>query len=343
MKIALLGLSQSGKKTLFTLLTTRHVPESRKPGEVIEGIATIRDPCVDRLAEICQPDRKVYAENRFVLCPDACLGGESREWLEAARKCDLLCLVVRAFESDQVYHPSGSVDAQRDRTALESELLLADMEMVDKRITRIGKEKRSGTTAEQELEERVLRKCMETLEAGKRLCDAHLDTHELAPLRSLGLLTLIPVMCAYNVSEDDLAKSFGPGTLTVSARIEQEITGIEDPAERQEYLESLGLHSSGVDRMNQAAYDALGLMSFYTIGKDEVRAWTVRKDSPAPVAAGKIHTDIERGFIRVEVIKYADLTAAGSEKAVRDAGKLGLKGKDYLIQNGDICHFLFNV
>lgn len=343
MKIALLGLPQAGKKTLFSLLTGRHVPESRKPGEALDGVAPIRDPRVDALAEICRPQRTVYAENHFVLCPDVGETAGKRDWLDTARRCDLIGLVIRAFESDQVYHPAGKVDAIRDRDNLLAELVFADMEIAEKRLARIDKEKRAGLTTEQAIEQTVLKKCMLGLEGGTPIRQLGLDEHELAAIRSLEFITEIPLLCAYNVSEDQLGADYGPGSLTVSCRIEEELTTIGDDAERAEYMQSLGLTSSGLDRMNAATYDALGLMSFYTIGKDEARAWTIRKGSPAPVAGGKIHSDIERGFIRVEIIKYNDLIAAGSEKETKERGQVHLKGKDYIMEDGDVCHFLFNV
>ncbi len=341
MKIALLGLPQAGRKTLFTLLTGRSVPDVRKPGESIEGIAAIRDERIDRLTDICHPKRKVYAENHFVLCPDAVAG--SREWLDAARRCDLLCLVVRAFESDAVYHPDGSVDAARDAENLRAELLLADMELIEKRLERIVKEAKSGQTAERKLEQETLEKCMASLEEGTSLTGITLEPHGLTAIRSLGLLTLIPVMVIYNVSEDDLTAPAPEGVLPVSCLIEQEIAAIDDAGERMEYMSALNIRESGLDRVNAAAYDALGLMSFYTTGKDECRAWTIRKGSSAPVAGGKIHSDIERGFIRVEVIKYTDFVEAGSEQAAKERGKMMTKGRDYVIEDGDTCHFLFNV
>jgi len=343
MQVALIGLPQSGKRTLFTLLTGRAIPAGRTAEESVEGVAPINDPRVDRLAEICHPKKKTYAQNRLVLCPDASLKGDDRAWLEAARKCELVCLVVRAFESDRVYHPSGSVDPGRDRSALESELMLADLERVDTRLTRIGKEKRGHAGPEQAMEEKALHRAMAAMEEGRRLRDAGLEPHELRAIRSLGLLTLMPQLCVYNVSESEAARSFGAGTMTVSALIEQEIAAMEDPGERREYLRSMGLDASGLDRLNAAAYDALGLMSFYTIGPDEARAWTIRKGATAPEAGGRIHTDMERGFIRVEVIRYDALLAAGSEAAAREAGRAHAKGRDYVLQDGDVCHFLFNV
>jgi hypothetical protein len=217
------------------------------------------------------------------------------------------------------------------------------MEIVEKRLVRLEKDKRAGHTPAQVREEAVLRRCMQALEADKRLDTLTFDPLESAALRSLELVTLIPLLTVYNVSENDLARPVPPGALAVSCQIEQEIMTIQEPEARREFLESLGLKESGVDRVNAAAYAALGLMSFYTEGPDEVRAWTIRRGSPAPVAGGKIHSDIERGFIRVEIIKYDDFVAAGSEKHAKEAGRLLLKGRDYVIEDGDICHFLFNV
>ncbi len=343
MKIALIGLPQAGRKTLFTLLTGRSVPEIRKPGETVEGIAAIRDARIDRLSEICRPKRKVYAENNFVLCPDAVTGAGSREWLDAARRCDLLCLVVRAFESGAVYHPAGSVDAARDEENLRTELLFADMELVEKRLDRMAKDARSGLNTDHKAEQETLQACMKALEAGTPLTGLPLPPHAVASIRSLGLLTLIPLMVIVNVSESAAGAPGLGGALALSCLIEQEIAAMADEAERREFMEAMGLGEPGLDRVNAAAYDALGLMSFYTTGKDECRAWTIRKGSPAPVAGGKIHSDIERGFIRVEVIKYTDFVEAGSESAAKERGRMLTKGRDYIIEDGDICHFLFNV
>jgi ribosome-binding ATPase YchF (GTP1/OBG family) len=181
------------------------------------------------------------------------------------------------------------------------------------------------------------------LESERPLSEAKLDAEELATLQSLNFLTFKPSLWAFNVSEEELVRDFGPAAIAVSAQIEKEIAELDTPEERAELLDGMGLEASGLDRMNAAAYQALGLMSFYTIGSDEVRAWTIHQGSTAPKAAGKVHTDIERGFIRVEIIKYGDLVAAGSEKAVKDHGKMQVKGRDYVIADGDICHFLFNI
>ncbi|OGV67817.1 MAG: hypothetical protein A2283_22455 [Lentisphaerae bacterium RIFOXYA12_FULL_48_11] len=342
MKVALLGLSQAGKRTLFTLLTGRHVPESRKEDECVEGHAPVRDPRVDTISAMVKPQKTKYADTVFSLCPDISEGSNERFWLETARRCELICMVVRSFSSDVVYHARGTVDPARDRANLETELMLADLELVEKRLERIGKEKRAGQNHLQVVEERTLQKCKQAIESEQKPGTLKLDQEENASLRSLGLLTLKPVIWAYNVDEKDV-KDDGVDPVTISCKIEQEIMAIEDAEERKQFLEGLGLSSPGIDRMNRAVYDTLGLMSFYTMGADEVRAWTIRKGSVAPVAAGKIHTDIERGFIRVEIIKYDDLISAGSESAVKAQGKIQLKGKDYVIEDGDICNFRFNV
>lgn len=340
MKIALIGLPQAGKRSLFTLLTGRSVPESRKPEETMEGIAWVRDPRVDALTEIFQPQKTAYAENNFVLCPDATTGGESYEWLNAARRCHLVCLVLRAFEDEGVYHPAGSVNADRDRGNLEAELMLADMELVEKRLERLARESKSGLNPEQEREKTVLDKAMACLEDDRCLREMSLSDSERATVRSLDLLTFLPVLSVYNVSEDDLGADFGDATVAVSCQIESEIAAIEDEGERAEFLEALGLHSPGLDRVNSAAYEALGLMSYYTVGEDECRAWTIRKGASAPEAGGVIHSDIERGFIRAEVMKYHDFIAAGSEAEARNRGHLATRGRDYIVEDGDIMHFL---
>jgi len=302
----------------------------------------VRDERVDRISDIVHPQKKTYAETVFVLCHDM-VEGAARDWMDAARRCDAICFVVRGFSSGTVYHPKKTVDPARDRRDLVAELILADLELVETRIGRIEKERRAGLSGAQKVEEQVLMQCKEALEAERPLAELALNQRQLATIRSLGLLTLKPVLWVLNVDESALLSGESDREVRVSCLIEEEIAEIADPAERAEYLKSIGLKEPGVDRVNRRAYDALGLMSFYTMGKDEVRAWTIRKGSTAPEAAGKVHTDMERGFIRVEVTKYDDLITLGSEKAVREHGKLMLKGKDYIIEDGDICNFLFNV
>ncbi len=343
MKIAILGLAQTGKKSLFTLLTGREVPPGRKPEDAVEGVAPIHDKRVDALADLYNPKKITYAENQFVLCPDITEGSAARQWMDPARRCDLLCVLIRAFDSANVFHPAGSVDPDRDREMINAELLLADMALVETRLQRIEKEKKGGQSAEQKLEEEILLRFNAALEEERFLSTVELAEHEEKAIRSLDLVTRTPILYAYNVAEDDIGTDFGAGTFAISCVIESEIAAIDDAGERAEFMAAMGISEPSLDRINAALYDALGLMSFYTSGEDECRAWTIRKGSTAPVAGGKIHSDIERGFIRVEVMKFDDLVELGSEQAVKSAGRMQQMGKDYIIADGDICHFLFNV
>ena len=345
MQAAIIGFSKAGKSTLFSVVTGRDVTAFRKEGEAIEAVAVVRDPRVDDIAGIVRPKRIRYAEMRVVLVPDVRHGSDSAEWVDPARRSDLLCVVVRGFNADDVYHEKGSVDPERDRRDMTAELLLADLELIEKRLDRIGREKKSGETPAQMMEEKTLVKCKGAVEAGRLLNDLDLTPQEQQAVRQLDLLSRVPVLWVYNVDEGRIAEAQTqwPSAFVVSGKIEREIMAIEDPQEREQYLRDIGLEMSGSDRLIRAAYDKLGMMSFYTMGPDEARAWTIRKNTAAPAAGGKIHSDIERGFIRVEVIKHADLMAAGSEAAARAQGKMQLRGRDYIIEDGDICLFRFNV
>ena len=217
------------------------------------------------------------------------------------------------------------------------------MELVEKRLERLARESKSGLNPEQDREKAVLDKAMACLEDDRCLRELSLTDSERATVRSLDLVTFLPVLCVYNVSEDALGAHTGNGTVAVSCQIESEVASIEDEGERLEFLEALGLQSPGLDRVNAAAYDALGLMSYYTVGEDECRAWTIRKGASAPEAGGIIHSDIERGFIRAEVISFENLVESGSMASARKQGLEKLEGRQYVLQDGDISHFLINV
>ena len=343
MNISLIGLPQSGKRTLFSLLTGREVP-SGQLSEPLEGIAAVRDPRVDSIARIEKPEKITYAETLIKLCTDIDPGSGNSSWIDTARLSDLLCIVIREFSSEEVYHTDGSVDADRDRQNIEAELLIADLSLTESRLERIARDrKRLKLTHDQQMEEKTVIKFHNALNENIILNSLTLNDEEIASVRSLNFLTLKPILWCLNVDEDKMTEDGNENIFQVSALIEKEIMAIENPDERSAFLNDLGLSESGVIRLNSAAYDLLGLMSFYTMGEDEARAWTIKKGTMAPEAGGKIHTDIERGFIRVEVIKYDDLMAEGSEQAVKAAGKSLLKGKDYLLEDGDICNFRFNV
>ncbi|MBF0315995.1 MAG: redox-regulated ATPase YchF [Oligoflexia bacterium] len=354
MKIAILGLPSSGKKTIFKLLTGREAPGSlqRRASEVVSGAALVKDPRVDKIATIVVPNKITYALTEFVLCNDIDPTSSTTKgvapWLQESRLCDLLMIVVRDFTSEEVYHPLGSVSASRDQENLKIELILADLDLVEKRLERMAKDKvKIKLTTTQQLEEQILLKFRPHLEANELLSSIELTSEEKSAISSLNFLTRKPILWCLNV-DDNRVKEFTSSTsesnlLAISAKIEQEIMEIAEITERNEYLKEMGITAPGIDRLNNAAYDLLGLMSFYTMGKDEARAWSIKKGTPAPAAAGKIHSDLERGFIRVEVIKYDDLVALGSEQAIRSAGKAMTKGQDYIIADGDICNFLFKV
>ncbi|MDA0322959.1 MAG: DUF933 domain-containing protein [Verrucomicrobia bacterium] len=345
MNIALLGYTQSGKKTLFELLTARQIPESAlHEGKALEGLARVHDERLEHLNLMVSPEKMTSAETQVVSCPDITSGATDRQWLDAAQRCDVLCLLIRAFDADDVYHPLGSVDAARDRANLNAELILADLGLVETRIERLDKDRRRGLTSTQEHEYAALLKCKDQLEQERYLSSLELEPHHSDALRSLGLLTRKPLLWAYNVAEDAVADDAPePGAFVVSCLIEKEIAQIEEMDERRQFLEDCGLSSTGGERLNAAAYSALGLISYYTQGPTEVRAWTVVKGTSAPAAAGKIHSDLERGFIRVEVITFDDFVACGGESEAKAAGKMQLRGKDYTVEDGDVCLFRFNV
>lgn len=343
MNISLIGLPQSGKRTLFSLLTGREVP-SGQLSEPLEGIAPVRDPRVDSIARIEKPEKITYADTLIKLCTDIDPGSGNSLWIDTARLSDLLCIVIREFSSEEVYHTDGSVNPDRDRQNIEAELLFADLSLTESRLERIAKDrKRSKPSHDQQVEENTVKKFNDALNDNIILNSLTLSEEEIASVKNLNFLTLKPILWCFNVDEDKMTEDTKENIFRVSALIEKEIMAIENLDERSAFLNDLGISESGVSRLNSAAYDLLGLMSFYTMGEDEARAWTIKKGTLAPAAGGKIHTDIERGFIRVEVIKYDDLMAEGSEQAVKAAGKSLLKGKDYLLEDGDICNFRFNV
>ncbi|OFZ51792.1 MAG: hypothetical protein A2381_00620 [Bdellovibrionales bacterium RIFOXYB1_FULL_37_110] len=347
MKIAILGLPQAGKKTLFTLLTQKKLPEFLKAGEIVKGNAKVIDKRIDELAKIYKPQRSVYAETDFILCPDIETGAGNYSWLNEARVCDLLCIIIRDFASEDVFHALGSVDSKRDKDNIEAELLLADLALIETRLDRIAKDKvKRKQTPIQITEEETLKKCKDVLEQEKFLNTLKFKDDELTAIQSLNFITLKTILWCINVHENQISEKYSQSNkeiFYISAAIENDISSIGDEQERLEFMKELGITTPGIIRLNETAYDALGLMSFYTVGPDEVRAWTINKGSLAPTAGGKIHSDIERGFIRVEVFKYNDLLTHGSEQKLKTAGKLQTKGKDYIIEDGDICNFLFNV
>lgn len=355
MSLALVGLPQAGKKTLFELLTALHHEKAPKRGSMPFGIAPVRDPRVDRLNEIYQPKKKRYAEFEIVLAPDVTPEAtRGAEWLTPLRTADAFILVVRAFESGSVFHISGSVDPARDLGLVEIELLLADLALVEKRLERMAHDPKRKLNPNWEREEHVLGKLKTHLEGENSLRTLALSADDRFLLSSFQLLTLKPLVVVINCGEDIQAaqtalrpvteklQKQGAGVAFLSVEIEKELKDLP-PAEQGPFMESLGIAEPAAHRLSRAVFDCLGLISFLTAGTDEVRAWPIVRGTLAPAAAGKIHTDLERGFIRADTVAYTDLVAAGSEKAAREANHYRLNGKEYVVQDGDVIEIRFNV
>ena len=356
MKIGILGFPQCGKKTLFQLLTgiVPHV-ESRhmKP---VPGTANIRDTRFDVLVELYNPRKQAPAQILMELLPDL----DSRVMREEdifkdTANLDAICHVVRVFKDDTIYHVSGSIDPARDIKEIENEFILHDLIFTEKRLERIAKNAKGGITDRQKREKALFKRFKEHLESDLPLRITDMSHEDMKLVNGYPFLTMKEMVVALNTS-DNLPESeevrdrlngkyseLGINIIRISARLEGEIALLESREERSEFMEDAGIEESAINQLSKMCMNALGLISFFTVGKDEVRQWLVRRDSLAPEAGGVIHSDLERGFIRAEVIKYEDLIEFGSEDKVKQAGKLYVMGRDYQVADGDIINFLFNV
>jgi len=360
-KCGIVGLPNVGKSTLFNALTqTAAAQAANYPFCTIEpnvGDVAVPDARLDKLTEIAHSAQTVPTRITFVdiagLVRGASKGeGLGNQFLGNIREVDAIVHVVRCFEDGDITHVSDKIDPVSDADTVETELMLADLESMEKRIKPIEKKAHSG---EKEAKEQLalMMKAVTLLRQGRPARQADLTPEQREPYRQMGLLTAKHVLYVCNVDEasaatgndfsrrlEDKAKAEGAGAIAISARIEEEVAQLQ-AAERTEFLASLGLEEPGLNRLIRAGYDLLGLITFFTAGPKESRAWTVTKGSRAPQAAGVIHTDFEHGFIRAETISYDDYVAFGGEAGVRDAGKFRLEGKDYVVQDGDVMHFRF--
>lgn len=365
MKLGIVGLPNVGKSTLFNSLTKAGAAAANYPFCTIDpnvGIVTVPDERLKKLGELHHSKKVTPAVIEFVdiagLVKGASKGeGLGNQFLANIRECDAIVHVVRCFEDENVIHVDGSVAPVRDIETINLELIFADLEVLERRISKTARSAFNDKSLKKELT--VLEALKAILEEGKPASTYENDDADtMAFVRSLSLLTTKPVIFAANVAEADLADDGASNTLVqavracaeqngskvfvVCAQIEEEISELDDE-EKTDYLEALGIAESGLDKLIAASYDLLGLLSFLTTGEDETRAWTIRKGTKAPQAAGKIHTDFERGFIRAEVISYQDLLRCGSNAAAKEKGLMRLEGKDYVVQDGDVILFRFNV
>lgn len=347
MRIGMVGLQGAGKKTLFNLMTGISAPAI--PPKGVPGRFDVRDPRVDTLSGMYKPEKTNYARMDITLLPDVEKTEGKAAWLDDVRELDGIVCVVRAFEDPGVFHPAGTVDAARDLDVFMSELMFADMLLLETRERKLAEELKRTRAPEKVKELELVKRLAKEMEGGAVMRTIPLEDGERRLIVHYKFLTDKPVIAVVNLTQgadsssvrDAVDKAYGARVACAffDAKLESELAEMSDPMERGEFLEGLGIAEPAVAQLTRVIYDRMGLMSYFTVGTDEVRAWAIRRGSTAPQAARAIHSDLERGFIRVEVMKYSDLIEHGDETKVRDAGLLLLKGKDYIVEEGDLLSF----
>ncbi len=363
MKLGIVGLPNVGKSTMFNSITKAGAECANYPFCTIEpniGVVAVPDERLDKLTEMYQPEKTTHAVVEFVdiagLVKGASKGeGLGNKFLSHIREVDAICEVVRCFENSNVVHVDGSIDPIRDIETINLELIFADIETVNKRIEKAKKNLKADKSYQTEID--LLERIKGDLENGISARAIELNEDEQEIIKDMFLLTIKPILYIANISEEQIenaendenvikvkeyAQKENAEVVPLCVKIEEELSGLNDE-DKKEMLEAIGLEESGLDKVIKKSYDLLGLMSFLTAGKPEVRAWTIKKETKAPEAAGKIHSDIQRGFIKAEIVSYDDLIKMGSMTAAREKGLVRSEGKEYIMQDGDIVLFKFNV
>ncbi|HTM26728.1 MAG TPA: redox-regulated ATPase YchF [Vicinamibacterales bacterium] len=357
LRAGLIGFPSSGKTALFQLLTSaREAPRGAGRQEANVGVSRVPDERLDRLTALFNPKKHVPATVEFADMGGTAAGKSGAAALldvAAFRNADALLHVVRMFRDPSVPHAAGSIDPARDVRTMEDELILADLGVVERRLERLERDMKKGATAELRKEQEILQRCRLSLEEGRPLRDLELPADDARRLRGFQFLSGKPLLLVLNLDEADLpqadraiaiaglqdvVKGANTRAVPICAKIELEIAQL-DPADAGAFMADLGLKESGLDRVIRASYDLLGYISFFTVGEDENRAWSIPRGTNAQTAAGEIHTDIQRGFIRAEVVRYEHLLARGTLAACRDHGELRLEGKEYVVLDGDVINF----
>jgi hypothetical protein len=357
LSIGIVGLPNVGKSTLFNILTKKGVEAANYPFCTIDpnvGVVKVPDFRLDKLAEVSKPAKIIATTIEFVDIAGLVAGahkgeGLGNKFLAHIRECDAICEVIRDFKDENIIHVDGRINPASDRETINMELIFADLATVEKRLDKVRREAKSGDK-EMIAFEKILTRIYEQLAAGKPVRDMIFEDEELILVKTLSLLTIKPIIYLLNIDEKHDASALkdldvAPGTndhiIKINVKLEEEIASLPEE-EQAEYIKELGIEQSGLDQLIRNAYQILGLETFFTTGPDETRAWTIKKGAKAPQAAGEIHTDFIKGFVRAEVINWLKFVECGSETKAKELGLIRTEGKDYVVQDGDVCNFLIN-